>query len=74
MRISTCGMRKGLVVLVMACLTMVLATAQEKARSNLRAVAAREGRAEINAHVAQWLKESDVPSVAVAYIENRKIA
>ena len=74
MRISICGMRKALVVVAMACLTMILATAQEKAQSNLRAVATREGRAEINAHVAQWLKESDVPSVAVAYIENRKIA
>ena len=74
MRTSTCGMRKAFVVVVMACLTMILATAQEKTQSTLQAVAAPQARAEINAHIAQWLKESDVPSVAVAYIKNRKIA
>jgi CubicO group peptidase (beta-lactamase class C family) len=28
----------------------------------------------MNAHAAEWLKESDVPSVAVAYIEHRNVA
>ena len=34
----------------------------------------KDGRAEIDAHAAEWLKESDVPSVAVAWIEDRKVA
>jgi CubicO group peptidase (beta-lactamase class C family) len=33
-----------------------------------------DGRAEIDAHLPEWLKESDVPSVAVAYIRDRKVA
>ena len=38
-------------------------------------VAANEdGRAEIVAHAAEWLKESDVPSAAVAYIKDGKVA
>lgn len=74
MRTETWRVVKRLVVAVVACLSMIPGRAQEKAQSNLRTVAARDGRAEINAHAAQWLKESDVPSVAVAYIENRKVA
>jgi CubicO group peptidase (beta-lactamase class C family) len=73
-RTDTWRMGKALVIVVMACLRIIPGRAQEKAQSNLRTVAARDGRAEIDAHAAQWLKESDVPSVAVAYIENRKIA
>ena len=54
---------------------MIPAAGQEKAQSTARTVAAkRDGRAEIDAHAAEWLKESDVPSVAVAYIEDRKVA
>jgi hypothetical protein len=34
-----------------------------------------DGRAlKIDAHVSEWLKESDVPSVAVAHIRDRKVA
>jgi CubicO group peptidase (beta-lactamase class C family) len=33
-----------------------------------------DARAQIDAHVAEWLKESDVPSVAVAYIKEGKVA
>lgn len=43
--------------------------------ANAQSTAAHEtGRAEIAAHAAEWLKESDVPSVAVAYIEHGKVA
>lgn len=74
MRTDTWRMGKTSVVVVVACLSMIPGMAQEKAQSNLQTVAARDGRTEIDAHAAQWLKESDVPSVAVAYIENRKVA
>jgi len=38
-------------------------------------VAAPAGaRAQIDAHVAEWLKESDIPSVAVAYIKYGRVA
>lgn len=48
-----------------------LATPQASAQSG---ATNNSGRAEIAAHAAEWLKESDVPSVAVAYIEHGKIA
>jgi CubicO group peptidase (beta-lactamase class C family) len=66
---------KASAVAGMLCLSMLPAMAQEKAQSTAATVVAKKaGRADIDAHAAQWLKESDVPSVAVAYIENRKIA
>jgi hypothetical protein len=47
----------------------ILAAGQHKEQSAARTVAAKkDGRAEIDAHAAEWLKESDVPSVAVAYL------
>jgi CubicO group peptidase (beta-lactamase class C family) len=46
----------------------------QEAQSSSRTVAAKKRRSEIDAHAAAWLKESDVPSLAVAYIENGKIA
>ena len=53
---------------------MVPAAGQEKAQSTARPVAAnKDGRAEIDAHAAEWLKESDVPSVAVAFIKDRSL-
>jgi CubicO group peptidase (beta-lactamase class C family) len=53
---------------------MIPATAHQKAQSTAQTVAAtKDGRPEIDAHVAEWLKESDVPSVAVAYIQDRKV-
>ena len=33
-----------------------------------------DARAQIDAHVAEWLKQSDVPSVAVAYNKDGKVA
>jgi CubicO group peptidase (beta-lactamase class C family) len=48
---------------------------QEKVQSTDRIVAAnKDGRGEIAAHAAEWLKESDVPSVAVAFIKDRRLA
>jgi CubicO group peptidase (beta-lactamase class C family) len=66
---------KALVVAVTSCLSMIPAMAHRKAQSTARSVPTLEGgRAEFNAHVSEWLKESDVPSVAVAYIRDRKVA
>ena len=54
---------------------MIPAAGQDKAQSTARTVAAKkDGRAEIDAHAAEWLKESDVPSVAVAFIKDRRLA
>lgn len=53
----------------MSCAGMI--AAQSTAQS-VRAT--KDGRAEIDAHAAEWLKESGVPSVAVAYIRDRKVA
>ncbi|MGA2377295.1 MAG: serine hydrolase domain-containing protein [Candidatus Sulfotelmatobacter sp.] len=67
--------RKALVVAVLGCVSAIPAAGQEKAQSTAGAVApGKDGRAVIDAHAAEWLKESDVPSVAVAYIEDRKVA
>jgi hypothetical protein len=71
MGLETWGARKALVVVVMGCLSMILAAGQEKAQT---VAAKKDGRAEVDAHAAEWLKESDVPSAAVAYIEDRKVA
>jgi len=75
MRLSTWGARKVLVAAVMGCMGTVLAAGRYNEQSTERTVAAKkDGRAEIDAHAAEWLKESDVPSVAVAYIEDGKVA
>jgi CubicO group peptidase (beta-lactamase class C family) len=75
MRLETRSAGKALVVGVMGCVSMVPAAGQEKAQSTARIIAAKkDGRAEIDALVAEWLKESDVPSVAVAYIEDGALA
>ena len=75
MRPQTWGARKALVVAVMGCVSMIPAAGQGEAQSTARTAAAKkDGRAEIDAHAAEWLEESDVPSVAVAYIENRRVA
>src|ERR1700689_461234 len=75
MRLNDWGARKALVVFVLACMSPILAAGQHKEQSTSRTVAAKNGgRAEIVAHAAEWLKESDVPSVAVAYIEDGKVA
>ena len=75
MRLNACGARKVLVAAVMGYMGATLAAGQHKEQSTAPAVAAKQnGRAEIDAHAAEWLKESDVPSVAVAYIKDRKVA
>ena len=75
MRLNACGARKVLVVAVMGCMGATLAAGQHMEQSTAPTVAAREnGRAAIDAHAAEWLKESDVPSVAVAYINDGKVA
>ncbi|MGA8028618.1 MAG: serine hydrolase domain-containing protein [Bryobacteraceae bacterium] len=74
MRVKIRGAAKALVVAVTSCISMIPATAHKEAQPTAQAVAAtKDGRAEIDAHVAEWLKESDVPSVAVAYIQDRKV-
>jgi CubicO group peptidase (beta-lactamase class C family) len=74
-KLETWGARKALVVAVIGCVSMIPAAGQEKAQSTARTVAAKkDGRAEIDAHAAEWLKESDVPSVAVAFIKDRRLA
>jgi CubicO group peptidase (beta-lactamase class C family) len=64
------------VLIAAACsASVMLAIAHNEAQSTRETnTAAKSGRGEIDAHVAEWLKESDVPSVAVAYIEDRKVA
>ena len=75
MRLNACRARRVLVVAVMGCMGTILAAEQHKAQSTARTAGAREDdRAEIVAHAAEWLKESDVPSVAVAYIKDGKVA
>jgi CubicO group peptidase (beta-lactamase class C family) len=66
---------KALVVAVIGCMGTMLAPGQHKGQSTARTVAAKkDGRAEIDRYAAEWLKESDAPSVAVAYIEHRQVA
>jgi CubicO group peptidase (beta-lactamase class C family) len=66
---------KALVVAVMGRVGTILAAGQHKEQSTASTVAAKkDGRAEIDRYAAEWLKESDVPSVAVAYIEHRQVA
>jgi len=75
MKVKIWGGAKALAVAVTSCVSMIPATAHKDAQSAAQTVAAtKDGRAEIDAHVAEWLKESDVPSVAVAYIQDRKVA
>lgn len=74
MRVSTWGAGKAFFAALIACLSMIPGRAQQRAQSNSRTMAAKDGRAEIDAHAAEWLKQSDVPSLAVAYIENRRLA
>src|SRR5580692_9447783 len=69
MRLATWGARKALIVAVMGCISVIPAVEQEKADT---VAAMKDGRAEIAAHAAEWLRVSDVPSVAVAYIPGRK--
>jgi CubicO group peptidase (beta-lactamase class C family) len=71
-RVSTSGARKVLVCIAITCLSSIGGRAQESVRP--KTVAAKDGRAQLDAHAVEWLKESDVPSLAVAYIENGKVA
>jgi len=75
MKLNAWGARKTLVVAAMGCMGTILAAGPHREQSTAPTVAAKkDGHAEIAAHAAEWLKESDVPSVAVAYIEDRKVA
>lgn len=75
MRVKIRRDAKMLVVAVASCVSMIPAAAHKDAQSSAQiASAKKDGRAEIDAHVAEWLKENDVPSVAVAYIQDRKVA
>ena len=75
MRLNVCGAGKVLAVVVMGCMGAALAAGQRMEHSTAPTVAAKEnGRAAMDAHAAEWLKESDVPSVAVAYIKDGKVA
>lgn len=75
MRVKIRRAAKALVVAVTLCVSMIPAAVHKEAQSTGQTVpATNDGRAEIDAHVAEWLKDSDVPSVAVAYIQDRKVA
>ena len=75
MRMKIRGTAKALVIAVTSCVTTIPVTAHTQQQSAAQTAAAMEGaRAEIDAHVREWLKDSDVPSVAVAYIQDRKVA
>src|SRR6202161_3787280 len=75
MKLNAWRARKTLVVAAMGCMGTIPAAAPHRQQSTAPAVAAKkDGRAEVDAHAAEWLKGSDVPSVAVAYIENRRVA
>jgi hypothetical protein len=72
-RVKIRGAAKALVVVVTSCVSMIPATTHKEAQSTAQtALATKDGRADIDAHVAEWLKENDVPSVAVAYIQIEK--
>lgn len=75
MRTEIDALRKVLVLGVVGCLGVLWAAGQAKPQTTAVGVAApADARAQIDAHVAEWLKESDVPSVAVAYIKDGKVA
>ncbi len=63
-----------LVLSVFGCLGVIQAAGQGKPPSPTQSGEAKSGRGQIDAHAAQWLKDSDVPSVAVAYIKDGKVA
>ena len=64
---------------IIACLLPMLlvaacASTPIKNESARPSAAAKALRAELDRQAPQWLQQSDVPSVAVAYIENGKLA
>ena len=68
-------MRKALVLGVVGCLGVMGAARQANPQATAVGIAApADARAQIDAQVAEWLKESDVPSVAVAYVKDGKVA
>jgi CubicO group peptidase (beta-lactamase class C family) len=84
MRLETSSAVKALTVALVTCISVNSAAGQEKAQSAAQtgattvtaktAEAKKDGRADVDAHAAEWLKQSDVPSVAVAYVEDRTVA
>jgi CubicO group peptidase (beta-lactamase class C family) len=74
MKVNAGNAKYGLLAVIAVCIGTVLAAGNQKDQSTVQASAAKkDGRDEIAAHAAEWLKESDVPSVAVAYIKDRKV-
>jgi CubicO group peptidase (beta-lactamase class C family) len=72
--VRTCGAGR-LVVAIIGCISMIPALAREKINSTAQTVfEKKDGRADIDAHATEWLRHSDVPSLAVAYIEGGKVA
>ena len=60
---------------VIASVVIVQAAGEDKSqRTEVGVATPADARAQIDAHVGEWLKESDVPSVAVAYIKDGKVA
>jgi CubicO group peptidase (beta-lactamase class C family) len=75
MRPNVCAARKVLLVAVMGFMVTILAAGQRMEQSTAPTVAAtNDSRAAMDAHAPVWLKENDVPSVAVAYIKDGKVA
>lgn len=64
-----------LLVAAIASISMIPVSAQDSPKPTAETVAAKKNaRADIDARAAEWLKDSDVPSLAVAYIEGGKLA
>ena len=60
---------------VIGSVVIIQAAGEDKSqRFEVGVAAPADARAQIDTHVAEWLKESDVPSVAVAYIKDGKVA
>ncbi len=72
MRTSPAG---RLLVAIIGCISVIPTFAQERTSANAQTLLEKtDGRAEIDAHATEWLRDSDVPSLAVAYIESGKVA
>ena len=75
MRTEINAVRKAVVFGVVACLGVMWAAGLAKPQTAALGVRApADAREQIDAQVAEWLKESDVPSVAVAYVKDGKVA
>jgi hypothetical protein len=65
------GAAKAFVVAVTSCISVILDTAPKETQSTAQTVPAmKDGSAEIDVHIAEWLKESDMPRLRVAYSQD----